>query len=329
LRIVILGGTRFIGRAIVEELHAAGHELLVVHRGETEPDSGPEVTHLHCDRQELGGRRDELSRFQPDTAVDTRALSRKDAEVAVAALPPGIRLLVISSADVYRAFGSVHAGIVTDPVPLDELSPVRTDRFPYRDRRPGYDDYEKLDVEDVYLAHRGTVCRLPAVYGEHDYQRREEFILRRVRAGRDRVPIGSGAFLFARAYVGDVARGVRLALESDAAAGEIFNLSEARTPSIRLWAQEILEAAGSKAELVTVPEDQLPLDMGLTKAVAQPILLSAAKARSMLGWTDSDPHQTVARSVAWHLSHPPQEPEAGFEADDNALGATPGKIKPG
>jgi nucleoside-diphosphate-sugar epimerase len=326
---VVLGGTRFIGRAIVEELHAAGHELLVVHRGETEPDAGPEVRHLHCDRQDLGEHKEALAGFQPDGAVDTRALSRNDAEVAVASLPAGIRLLVISSADVYRAFGSVHAGVVTDPVPLDEASPVRTDRFPYRDRRPGYDDYEKLDVEEVYLAHRGTVCRLPAVYGERDYQRREEFILRRVRAGRDRIPIGSGAFLFARAYVGDVGRGIRLALESDAAAGEIFNLSEARTPSIRLWAQQILEAAGSKAELVTVPEDQLPLDLGLTKAVAQHILLSAAKARSMLGWTETDPQQAVARSVAWHLAHPPDGPEAGFEADDTALGPAPVKSKPG
>jgi hypothetical protein len=43
------------------------------------------------------------------------------------------------------------------------------------------DDYEKLDVEDAYRARGGVALRLPMTYGAHDRQRREEFILRRVR----------------------------------------------------------------------------------------------------------------------------------------------------
>ena len=43
MRVMVLGGTRFIGAAVVEELHANGHELLVVHRGEHEPADLPEV----------------------------------------------------------------------------------------------------------------------------------------------------------------------------------------------------------------------------------------------------------------------------------------------
>ena len=35
MRIIVLGGTRFIGRASVEELVRAGHSVMVVHRGET------------------------------------------------------------------------------------------------------------------------------------------------------------------------------------------------------------------------------------------------------------------------------------------------------
>ena len=36
MRVIVLGGTRFIGRATVEELVAAGHEVMVVHRGRLE-----------------------------------------------------------------------------------------------------------------------------------------------------------------------------------------------------------------------------------------------------------------------------------------------------
>jgi uncharacterized protein YbjT (DUF2867 family) len=37
VRVAVLGGTRFIGRAVLAELTAAGHDPLVVHRGEHEP----------------------------------------------------------------------------------------------------------------------------------------------------------------------------------------------------------------------------------------------------------------------------------------------------
>ncbi len=40
-----------------------------------------------------------------------------------------------------------------------------------------------------------TALRLSMIYGEHDGQRREEFILRRVRACRRRIPIGAGTSL--------------------------------------------------------------------------------------------------------------------------------------
>ena len=75
------------------------------------------------------------------------------------------------------------------------------------------------------------------VYGEHDYQRREEFILRRVRAGRLRIPFGAGTWLPTRGYVRDVARAVRMAPATPAAAGEVFNIAERRTSTVRLWAR--------------------------------------------------------------------------------------------
>src|SRR5260370_10048603 len=99
------------------------------------------------------------------------------------------------------------------------------------------------------------------VYGEHDYQLREEFLLRRVRAGRERIPFGSGMWLHSVAYVRDVARGVHLVLKSPAAAGEVLNLCEDRTYSMRNWSHMILHSAGSKSELVPVPADLLPSDL--------------------------------------------------------------------
>jgi nucleoside-diphosphate-sugar epimerase len=320
VKVVVFGGTRFIGRAIVEELAGAGHDLLIVHRGNLEPDDLPAAQHLHADRTELAAHREELAAFAPDAAIDCRALTRTDAEMILAALPGEPRLVVISSIDVYRAFGALNEDRETDAVPLDETSPVRPTRYPYRGLMPGMDQYDKLDVEEVYLPRGATSVRLPMVYGEHDYQLREEFILRRLRAGRNRIPFGSGSWLACRGYVRDIARGVHLVLKTPAAAGQVLNLCEDRTYSMRMWSRMILDAAGSKAELVRVADNVLPEDLKPTGTMSQHIAVSAQKARSMLGWTTSDPAETLQTTVRWHLANPPANPDLDFTADNVALG---------
>ncbi len=278
----------------------------------------PDVQHLHCERAALAAHRDVLEAFGPDAVIDCRALTRTDAELALAALPEVKRWIVISSIDVYRAFGALNSDQETDPVPLDEDSAVRPERYPYRGQMPGMDDYDKLDVEDVYLPWGATVLRLPMVYGEHDYQRREEFILRRVRAGRSRIPFGSGSWLACRVYVRDVGRAVRIALAKPVA-GEVMNVCEDRTYSMRMWSQAILQSAGSDAELVRVSDDALPEDLKPTGTMSQHIAASARKARSLLGWTTSDPFETLRTTVQWHLENPPPDASTDFEADDRAL----------
>jgi nucleoside-diphosphate-sugar epimerase len=320
VKVVVFGGTRFIGRAIVEELAAAGHELLIVHRGNLEPDDMPAVQHLHTERTELAAHQQELAAFAPDAAIDCRALTRSDAETVLAALPGDPRLVVISSIDVYRAFGALNQDRETDPVPLDETSPVRPTRYPYRGLMPGMEQYDKLDVEDVYLPRGATSVRLPMVYGEHDYQLREEFILRRIRAGRERIPFGAGTWLHSGGYVRDIARGVHLVLKTPAAAGQVLNLCEDRTYSMRMWSRMILDAAGSTAELVRVPDELLPEDLKPTGTMSQHIAASAQKARSMLGWTTSDPSESLGITVRWHLANPPANPNLDFSADNVALG---------
>ncbi|MDQ1401903.1 MAG: hypothetical protein QOG03_219 [Actinomycetota bacterium] len=323
MRVLLLGGTRYIGKRAVNALIAHGHQVAVCHRGDTEPDDLPaDVHHLHFDRKDLADHRDEISRWSPDAVVDCLAMTPDDADGALAAIPPGIRTVVLSSQDVYRAFGSINDAAITDEIPVDETSPVRTERFYYRGVMPGGDDYSKLEVEDRFLARGGISLRLPMVYGEGDGQRREEFILRRVRAGRDRIPTGAGSGLLPRGYVGDVAEVIVKAVEVDGIEGEIFNVCETRSAPMGLWAKQILDAAGSTAGLVRVPDDELPPDLGILGAIPQPFVASNEKARTRLGWTDGDALAALKASVTWHLEHPPQYPEGadpGFDADDAAL----------
>lgn len=316
----------FIGRAIVNDLVSHGHEVMVCHRGDHEPDGAPfdSIRHLHCDRKDLASHRKELDAFAPEAMVDCRALGLADSQAAVDCFDQSVRLVVLSSMDVYRALTGLVTNQLLEPVPVTETSAVRDEKYPYRGQVPGMDDYDKLDVEEVYCGRGGVSLRLPMVSGPYDYQRREEPFLRRVRAERKRIPIGDGSWLNTRGYVGDIGTAARLAVEApaDGVEGEVFNICEEKTWPMARVAQEILDAAGSDAELVRVPNEALPDDLGLTGSVAQHFLVSSEKARRILGYTDTPRTETFAATVKWHLENPPPTPEGGaptFEADDAAL----------
>src|SRR5687768_1613005 len=107
MRVIVLGGTRFIGRASVEELVRSGHDVTVVHRGETEPADLVDVEHIHAARADFPTLRQALADFRADAALDCVALTRTEADQALTALPEGIRLVVLSSIDVYQAYAAL------------------------------------------------------------------------------------------------------------------------------------------------------------------------------------------------------------------------------
>jgi len=144
-------------------------------------------------------------------------------------------------------------------------------------------------------------------------------VLRRVRAGRARIPVGSGGWLWTRLYAGDAAAAVELALRTDAARGAVLNLGEARTSSTVGWTREVLTAAGHDAELVTVPDALVPDDLRLTRGRSQHLLTSSRRAEDLLGWHPTDPRDSIRRSVTWHLAHPPAAADPDFSPDEVAL----------
>jgi len=313
VRVIVLGGTWFVGRAITEALVSAGYSVLIVHRGISEPPDLPRVQHLHAERSSWPAHRAAFTAFQPDAAVDVSAGNAAGAQAALSALPPGIRLVALSSVDVYRAYEAVRNGTQADAVPLTEESPLRTAR--YLDGP----QWENLEIEAAYLSAGATILRLGAVYGEHDYQRRFEPVLRRVRAGRGQLPVGAGCFLFSRVYVGDVGRAVLATLASDYGSGQCLNIVETQTAPMRLFYEQVSSAADGSLELVRVPDERLPPDLRDTGAVSQHLLASPARALALLGWRDTAGPEILRRAVGWHLTHPPGELDDDFSADDAAL----------
>ena len=67
MRLLLLGGTKFLGRAAAEEALRRGHEVTLFNRGQTNPDLFPEAEHLHGDRD---GDLDALRGREWDAVID-------------------------------------------------------------------------------------------------------------------------------------------------------------------------------------------------------------------------------------------------------------------
>lgn len=304
MKVLVLGGTSFIGRRIVERLSARGDEVAVFHRGLTEPEGLAPVRHIHADRHEMSGKAAEVRAFGPDAVMDSNALTGSDVD-AVTSVLPDVPSVVLSSQDVYQAIAALRNGVCEAAVPLVEDAELRRERYPYAGR--GYagipDDYDKLDVEERWLPRGAVVLRLPMVYGPYDDQQREAPVLRRILNGNREIPIGGGTLLWTRAHVDDVASAALAALDSRSADGLAVNIGEDCVFPIGTWFRQIADAARAEVTFTTVADSYVPADLSISKNHSQHVFASVARARELLRWSASDAEARVRESVVWHLKH--------------------------
>jgi nucleoside-diphosphate-sugar epimerase len=339
MRILILGGTNFIGPHVVSRLHEQGHVVVVFHRGRRESDLLPEVRHIHGDRAGLDQHAADFGSFRPDVVVDMRPMTEHDAEAVVRTFAPiAGRLVAIGSMDVYRAYG-VLIGIEPEPIeptPLTEDSPLRTRFYPYRsdprrdesDPARWMDDYDKIPVERVFMSHRevpGTILRLPMVYGPGDYRHRFHDPVKRMV---DRRPVILLDELQARwrttlGYVENVAGAIALAATDDRAAGRVYNVAEPDMPSHADRIREIGEVAGWKGEVIALPSDRLPPHLRAEGNLRQDLCADSSRIRRELGYAEEVPlAEALRRTIAWETEHPPENVDPAqfdYAAEDEFL----------
>jgi len=177
MRMLFIGGTRFVGRAMVEAALGRGHQVTVLHRGGTAADQLVDAEHLLADRDQdlsvLAGR-------EFDATVDVCAYLPRQVESLHRAL--GDR----GGHHVYISTMSVYAD--TDRPGLDEDAPLVELDDPTVDTVTD-ETYGGLKVlceraaRAAYGEERLTIVRPTYVVGPRDYTFRFPWWVRRIAAG--------------------------------------------------------------------------------------------------------------------------------------------------
>jgi nucleoside-diphosphate-sugar epimerase len=314
MKVVILGGTGFIGRHVAASLLEAGHEVAVFHRGKRRVRFPGPVLHIHGNRSRLAESVEAFDSFGPEAVIDLIAFSEADAQSTIQVFSGRTkRLICASSMDVYQAYGSFRRLEASVPRkrPLSEGSPLRTVLFPYRDLAKKKSDfffsYEKILVERAVMKSSGlqaTVLRLPQVFGPHDKQHRLRIYLRQMDAGEDIVISNAQArWRWTRGYVEDIAAGFALAVTNRRASGRIYNVGEREAESEQDWVLRIGEAAGWTGRLTIVREDPLPAEFKEHYNWKHDLAGDTTRIRRELGYHEKiSPAEAMRRSVRWERS---------------------------
>jgi nucleoside-diphosphate-sugar epimerase len=319
MRVLIIGGTGFIGSYVLRRLLGDGHSVAVFHRGKSGSDLPRDALRIIGDRRRLADYAGEFDRFAPQIVLDMIPYVEEDARALMAAFHGKVeRVVVVSSQDVYRAYGlflRLEEGSL-EPTPYDEESPLRTRLYPYRKTAQGGEDlnyhYDKIPVERVVMSDPQTpftILRLPKVYGPGDKHYLFEY-LKRMDDGREAILLGErkSRWRWTRGYVENVAAAIALAGADARAANRIYNLGDGDALSESEWARSIGQAAGWSGEIVAVPEDALPQSMLEEYRWEQHLVAETSRFRKELDYEEETPRQeALKRAIEWERANPPSE----------------------
>ena len=185
MRILLIGGTRFIGRHVVESALAANHEVTIFHRGKTGADLFPDVEHR------IGDRNADLSPLAEgtwDATVDTCAyVPNQVHELADTLGQRGGHYLLVSSVSAYAS--PITRGY-TEDAPLAQLDDPTTEEVTDETYGGLKVLCERVAVER--FGPRTAIVRPTYVVGPDDYTWRFPYWVARIAKGGERPRPRSG-----------------------------------------------------------------------------------------------------------------------------------------
>jgi nucleoside-diphosphate-sugar epimerase len=287
VKLLLLGGPRFLGRAITDAALERGHDLTFFNRGTTNPELYPEVERL------VGDRTSDLSALAGrdwDAVVDTCGYLPRDVTASVEALAGAVTYCFVSSVSVYA----------DQSVPPTEGSPVATlgDLPSDEVTDESYGALKALCEAEVRetFADRALIVRPGLIVGPYDPTGRFSYWPHRVARGGEVLAPGRPDDSLQFVDVGDLADWIVRSTENELAG--TFNATGHTMPFHTLL-DECQHVTGSDASFTWVASDWL-LAAGVEEWMGIPLWIASP------GWEAAN-RVAIDRAVAAGLGFRPLE----------------------
>jgi nucleoside-diphosphate-sugar epimerase len=315
-RVLVIGGTQLIGRALVEQLLARGDEVALMHRGRDTP-FGDQVRSIRCDRNDVVAVQGALTGERFDVVYDNvydwqRGTTPEQALAAARATAPGLSRYVFTSSVAVYPTGGVYP---------EDAAMVAEDH-------PELYSAQKANTERALFALGKSeglpVCTLrPAfIYGPHNAFDREAFFFDRLRDGRPIIIPDDGQVTMQWVSAHDVARAAILAATHDVAIGQAYNLGSSPPITQLAFVELLARASGHELRVAHVSREKIQQMGG---SLMQPpnyfgvyldlpvITVDSSRVTEQLGLTLTPLEAGMRDTYAWHAQQPRVARDYGWE----------------
>jgi 2'-hydroxyisoflavone reductase len=301
MNILVLGGTRFIGRHMVDALLDAGHHVTVFARGKSPDELPAAVERLRGDRDQGSRGIAALEGRLWDACIDVSGYTPRQVRPAAELLEGRVnRYVFVSTVSVYED---------SSDVPVRETHPLLPEADEDVTEITG-ETYGPLKVTCERIVREtfgdsSVILRPQIVAGPFDPTGRHTYWVQRATQGGEMLAPGDGGDYVQVIDARDIARFTRLAIERDISG--IFNMS-----GPRLTWSEFMDALGVSRPVWVAAS--LIDEAGLT-FLEMPLYRPNGSERSSLmhvshgrassaGLTLTEPHRTIEDVRAWLSTHP-------------------------
>jgi len=319
--VLMIGGTRFMGRLAVQKLLGQGDRVTVFSRGNVRPDWWDDVEHIQGDRGELEDFSAKLKGKTYDAVIDTQAYAREHVESAATTLRGNIgRYLFVSSYAVYwdgQVDWHTHCPLRESDVSwesLDYTYPEGASRY-----NVGKRHCEKWLQESSTVPY--TIIRIPDMLGEDDNEERSWWWSQRALDGGPIVVPSEHRGMFRCLYATDAADAFVRAIKTPNTANETYHIASKEVLSIEHWAGMVIDAAGRGSVLTLIPLDIIRRYVPSLHAYlvrervnrSWPYIPDLSRAERDFGFTTTPVEQWVRRTVGWYRQHYRGGNSVGYE----------------
>ena len=271
MRILMMGGTRFIGVYLTKVLVERGHKVVLFNRG-NHPAPVDGVTQITGDRKDAAQLKEKLAGESFDAIFDNNGRELSDTQPLVEIFNGKVKHFVyVSSAGVY--------------LKSDLMPHVEGDAVDPNSRHKGKHQTE------AYLKDSGipwTSIRPVYIYGPQNYNDLEAWFFDRIVRDRPLPIPGNGKFITQFGHIQDLALAMASVLGNETAIGKIYNISGDRYVTFDGVARACAKAAGKSSEEIKIvhynPDN---FDFGKRKAFPirqQHFFADIHRAKTELNW---------------------------------------------
>ena len=249
-KVLVLGGSYFVGKKIVEYLSSAGYLVDILNRGACNDNINCNEVIL-CDRNNIELMKDKLQGRKYDTIIDVSGLNKKQVQILCSSIDYSTvkNHIFISSSAVYD---------------VDNINAPYSENMALgRNKYWKYYGTDKIDAEQ-YLSEFFKVkntnlymLRPPYMYGENNYARRESMIFHHILNNKPIIVPGDGSTKIQFMYTGDLAKVIENLIKlSNNGVQEIYNVGNSESVTFIEWINYCFTACNNKTEIITYDYDK-------------------------------------------------------------------------